>query len=115
MKKIKIAYIIWGCLLIVILGLLTYLGFMYQKKIEPYKMLEKELINVAEKYVEQEFLYPEDGEIIKITFLQLYKKGLIKELIYKNDKCDGYVKLKYNGVYEYNAYIRCSKYITKDY
>ena len=115
MKKMKIAYIIWGILVVIIIGLLTFLGFMYQKKLEPYKELEFNLKEAAEKYVELEFLYPEDGEKLIIKSEDMIQKEIMDELSYKNESCNGYVELSYNGVYNYKSFIKCDNYETKGY
>lgn len=115
MKKMRLAYIVWGIIVAMIIGLLTYLGFVYQKKLEPYKELEFNLKESAEKYVELEFLYPEEGQILEIKLEDIIKSGIIKELKYNDEACDGYVKLTYNGVYNYESYIKCPNYQTKNY
>lgn len=115
MKKIKIAYIIWGIIVVIIIGLLTYLGFLYQKKLEPYKELEFNLKETAEKYVEIEFLYPEEGDTLIIKAEDMITKGLMKELTYKKETCTGYVELTLNGVYNYESFIKCDNYETKGY
>lgn len=115
LKKFKAAYVVWAVMLFIIIGLLTYLGILNQRRLEPYKKLEKELINYTEKYVELEFLYPEEGESIKVTTDQLKKNGILKDFSYKDDKCSGYVVMSFNGVYNYKAYIKCDNYETKGY
>lgn len=115
MKKIKTAYIIWAILVVVIIALLTTLGFMYPKKLAPYKELEFNLQEAAEKYVELEFLYPEEGESLTIKAEDMINKEIMKELTYKNETCSGYVELTYNGVYNYKSFIKCDNYTTKGY
>ena len=45
MKKLKVLYIIWGLIVVLIIAGLTTLGYLYQKKLKPYKDGEKKLIN----------------------------------------------------------------------
>lgn len=115
MKKFKTMYVIWGLLVLIIVGLLTYLGFVYQNKLKPYKDLERELVNTVSKYIEKEFLYPNNGETLKVSLTDLKSKGLISELIYGDDTCDGYVIVTFNNVYNYDAFIKCNNYETKGY
>lgn len=115
LKKIKVMYILWAVMVVVIIGLLTWLGFVYQKKLEPYKNLEFNLTETAEKYVELNFIYPEAGDTLIIKAEDLRKNNLIDELIVNKDKCDGYVKLTFNGVYNYKSFIKCDNYTTKGY
>jgi len=115
MKKMKIIYIIWAVIVVIIIGLLTVLGFMYQKKLEPYKELEFNLKEAAEKYVELEFLYPEAGDTLIIKAEDMINKEIMNELVYQKETCDGYVKLTYNGVYNYKSFIKCDNYVTKGY
>lgn len=115
MKKFKLMYIIWAVMLFIIIGLLTYLGIVNQKRLEPYKNLEKDLVSYTQKYVELKFLYPEKGESIKITTEQLKDNGLLKDFSYKKENCAGYVEMTFDGVYNYKAYIKCDNYETKGY
>lgn len=115
MKKFKVAYILWAIMLVIIVGLLTYLGYTYQNKMKPYKDLESTLINNVSKYIEKEFLYPNEGETLKVTLNDLKNSNIIEDLKFENDSCDGYVLVTLKTVYEYDAYIKCANYETKGY
>lgn len=115
MKKMKIMYITWGLLVVALIGALTCIGFIYQKKLKPYKDLENNLISVTEKYIELKFLYPEEGEKLKITTKELVDANLLKDFSYKNEKCEGYTLVTFNGVYNYDSYIKCDNYTTRGY
>ncbi len=115
MKKMKVAYIIWTILIILLVGLLTYLGFTYKNKLKPYKDLETKISAAAKKYVELKFLYPEEGQVITIELKDMIENEVISDLSYEEESCDGYVKLSYNGIYNYNSFIKCDNYVTKGY
>ena len=115
MKRLKIIYIIWAIFVIIILGLITLLGIEYNKKLKPYIEAEKKLVNYTQKYVELKFIYPEEGEKLKITLEDLKKEELLEDLSVNNNSCDGYVAVSKKGVYKYKAYIKCDNYKTKGY
>lgn len=116
LKQMKRISIVWGLLLVLIVIGLTAVGFLYKSKSSDYKKLESELVNLAEKYVEAKFLYPEGNESLKITLDELKEEGYLQELKKDEDTCDGYVILSHKDfAYDYKGYIKCSKYTTKDY
>ncbi len=115
MKKTKILFIIWGVLVVVILGLLTTLGFMLKKTNKEYRYLEDTLKVSGEKYSSDNFIYPPEGEKIIISKDTLIKEGYLEKLEYNNDVCDGYVEVSKNNVALYKAFIKCNKYTTKGY
>ncbi len=109
-------FVIWTFLVLILIALLTTLGIMLNIKQAPYKKIEAKIEEIAPKYVEENFLYPQNNEVLKITTDQLLEKYLtLDDLKYQNDTCKGYVILKFKNVYEYHAYIKCSKYTTKNY
>ena len=61
MKKLKGLYIVWALLVILIVAGLCYMGFIYKGKTTPYKAYEKTMEEATKKYVELNFLYPEEG------------------------------------------------------
>jgi len=115
MKKMKVLYVVWGVLVVSLVGVLTYLGFQYKEKLKPYKYLEDKLISVTEKYVELKFLYPEEGEKLKVTTKELIKSEMLKGFSVDKEKCEGYVIVSYNGVYNYDSFIKCANYKTKGF
>ena len=115
MKKMNTIYIIWAILIILLVGVLTVMGFTYKNKLKSYKNLETKLSEAAKKYVELKFLYPEDGQIITINLEDMLEAEVINDLTYEEETCTGYVELSYNGVYNYDAFIKCNNYVTKGY
>lgn len=115
MKKQKILWIIWGVIVVVLLVLLTTLGFMLNKKYKAYYELEDKLKESAEKYGNTEFIYRDGSSNYKITSDELLETIYLDNLDIENDTCTGYVTVKLDTVYEYKAYIKCGKYTTKNY
>lgn len=115
MKKVKVLYVFWIILIMALVTILTYIGFVYKTKLKPYKDLESNLTESAKKYVELKFLYPEEGEVTIINLEDLMREEILKDFSYNNKECDGYVELSYNGVYNYKSFINCDDYRTKGY
>jgi len=115
MKKTKILFAIWGVIVVIILGLLTFLGFKITEKDKNYNELEEKLVSSAEKYVDNKFLYPKGDDEAKVTSKELIDNEFLDELKFEDDVCSGYVIVKLDGAYKYNAYIKCKNYTTKGY
>ena len=115
MTKTKILFTLWFILVVIILSLLTTLGFMNKKLKQDYQNLEKDLINSAQNYTLANNYYPEDNLELIITKEELIKAGYLKDLKLKKDVCDGYVIITKSDIYNYNAYIKCKKYTTDNY
>lgn len=115
MKKQKALFIVWGAIVITLVVLLTILGFMLNKKYEPYTKLEEELKTAGEKYGNSEFIYNGNIKEYKITSDELIEKDYLKELKTKDDTCTGYVIVTFKNVYKYTPYIKCKNYETKGY
>ena len=116
MKKTKVLFTIWGIIVVIIIGLLTTLGFMLKKVNREYRVLENTLKVSAEKYTSDKFLFPNEGESIIVTKDELLEKEFLDEdLKIDNDVCDGYVVVKTDKVVKYKAYIKCQKYTTDGY
>ncbi len=115
MKQSNKLFVIWGVLVVAIVALLTVLGFMLENKNKEYLEIEKKLSDSAKKYVDFKFLYPEDGKTTTITKDELIKNEYLDELKHGDEVCDGYVKIKKDGVYKYDAYIKCKDYKTSGY
>lgn len=108
MRKLTI---IWGSILVVIFGLLIFLGFAWKEKVGAYKDVEEELKNIVIKYKDAATL---ENDSVKITLKELQEKKIIDKLSIED--CDGYVIIKKNGyVYDYIPYIKCNNYQTKGY
>ena len=56
----------WGTILIVLVAGLTAIGFVYKNKLKKYEALESKLEESIKAYVDQKFIYPDEGKNIKI-------------------------------------------------
>ena len=115
MKEMKKMSILWGIIMVLIFSLLTFFGLKWKNKYKGYFDLEDKLVKNTQKYYESNHEYPKKGSEEKIFLKELRDNEVIDELIYNDDKCDGYVIVKNNNVIEYKAYIKCNNYTTKGY
>lgn len=116
MKKENKYMLLWGFLVILLIGLLTAVGFIYKNKTKVYKELETSLVEAEKKYVEAKFLYPQDDTTLKTTSEELLNENYIDNMTIDNQECNGYVKVyKDSTVFEYKAFIKCNHYTTKGY
>lgn len=106
-------FVVWGLLVLVLIGLLTTLGFMLKKHNSNYIDLEYKLVASAEDYVSN--ISFTNREVLKITKEELLENNFIDNLEYKNDVCDGYVLVNFQEKITYKAYILCNNYKTRDY
>lgn len=113
MNKMKVVSIIWGLFLLSMIFILTAASKKYLKKIEPYERLENVLVSTTKKYVEEKLDIEKGKTIIKTE--ELFDKEYLKEFKVNEDNCKGYVVIEYNNEKEYNAFIKCNEYKTKDY
>lgn len=78
-----------------------------------YEEYENDLKKSAKYYIENVY----EGELSSlfiITLTELKKEDLLTE--YNDYNCNGYVKVaQYNEEYDYNPYLNCDQYTTKDY
>lgn len=116
MKKMKKVYIIWGVIVVLVFALLTAFGFMYKNKSTIYKDLENRLVDAEKKYVDAKFLYPNNGEPLKITAKEMMDAGFLESMKLESETCEGYAVIQKNGtVFEYKGYVKCKNYTTKGY
>ncbi len=115
MKKTNTLFTIWGIIVVVILALLTFIGFKLKDNDNNYAKVEDKLKDSAEKYVDYKFLYPKEGNETKVTSKELIENEFLDELKYEDDVCEGYVIVKLDGAYKYKSYIKCKNYTTKDF
>ena len=113
MKKTKILFIIWAIIVLIIIGLLTALGFILENRYEKYKELEDKLVSSAKEYAHSEILL-EEGEII-VTTEELIEQEYLDSLEVDDDVCQGYVVITNDGTYEYAPYITCKGYTTRNF
>lgn len=116
MKKNNTVFVVWGIIVVVLIALLTFLGFVLKNRNKDYIELEDKLLDKAKQYVDNKFLYPEKkGDTVKITSAELIENEYLTDLKFEEDTCEGYVIVSYDGVYKYKAYIKCDNYKTKGY
>ena len=116
MKKANVLFTIWGIIVIMIVILLTVLGFMIKNIKSDYRLLEDDLLKAAQKYTATNFVYPDEGRTIKVSKNEIEKAGFLeKELKIDDDVCNGYVEVKTDKAVSYKAYIKCRKYQTEGY
>ena len=115
MKEMRIISIVWGLLLVAVFSVLTFFALKWKNETEPYLNLEESLVSATKKYYESAYSYPNKGEQVTIKYSELKSENAIESLSYNGDECDGYVVVKNNGVIEYNGYIKCNNYTTKNY
>ena len=115
MDRMKKMSFIWGFIIVLLFSGLATIGFTYKYKSRKYKDLEKELIEITKKYTATDFKYPSNGKTTIVTYEELKEKKLIDKLEVKNNKCDGYVEVSFDGVAKYKAYIDCGSYKTRNF
>lgn len=113
MKKI---YILWGFIIVLLLSVVTYLGFNIVNKNKEYKTLEDNMEQVVSKYLGQYINeYPSSGSK-RVNITDVINNGYEIDMNVNDDDCDGYVVVKKVSIaYEYDGYIKCNNYTTKDY
>ena len=116
LKKMKIISYIWGSVLFLLVAGLTAIGFVYKNKIKKYEELENKLEEKIKIYVDEKFLYPEEGKNIKITYQELKSNNAIDGLNINDEECDGYGIVLHDGNnFKYKSYIKCNDYKSKNY
>ena len=115
MKQLKTISIVWGLIIIVLFGTLTFFALRWKNQVYPYTELEEQLITTTKKYYESKYQYPAAGESKYISLDELKENNLIESLKKDDDECNGFVKVTMNNVIEYKSYIKCNNYTTKDY
>ena len=117
MKQMRVISIVWGGFLVLLVVLLTMIGFKIKDKSLKYEELEKTLENSAEKYIELKTYYPQGEDKLKITWEDLVSSDIInKDKLDKNKCRDAYVIVYLKDmVYHFDAYLKCEDYTTKNY
>lgn len=116
MNKIKNVYIVWGVIVVLIFILLTVFGFLYKNKTNVYKNLEEKLVEAEKKYADAKFLYPQNGETVKVTAEEMIEYGALDSLEHNGENCNGYAIIQKKGtVFDYKGYVSCKDYKTKGY
>ncbi len=116
MNKMKQMYILWGMLVIGLFILLLIFGFSYKGKVAKYKELEEKIVEAEMRYVDENFLYPNQGDVLKTNASLLIEKGYLDSLDIEQENCSGYAEVKKDKtVFSYKAYIKCNNYKTKGY
>lgn len=110
MHKISI---IWGIIMMLLVLVLTLIATSYKKETKEYKAFEIKLEETTKNYMEQNGLYPE--EEMHLTVTELLNLNVIDTNVVKDKSCQGYVDIKNdNQFFDYDAYIKCGNYETKD-
>ncbi len=116
LKKMRMISYVWGFLLFLLVAGLTAIGFIYKNKTEKYVKLENKLEENIKAYVDEKFIYPEDGKNVKITYQELKSNDAIDNLNIDDEECDGYGIVLHDGsTFKYQTYIKCNDYKTKNY
>lgn len=100
----------------VLVGTLTYIGIKFEEKVKDYQILESDIEESAQIYMEVNKLELEYKEMVKIKTSKLLEDGILKSTSVNDDECSGYVVIrkKLKG-FSYDAYIKCENYTTVDY
>lgn len=114
MKKTKILFAIWAIIVVIVIGLLTALGFILNNRYEKYKVLEDKLLESAKEYAHKELLLEEAREVV-VTSDELIEEEYLDNLDVEDDVCEGYVVIINEDPYQYEAYISCEYYKTSGY
>lgn len=112
----KNIYFVWGFVIILLLGTITFIGLNLTKKNNEYKTLENEIEESVENYLGEHLNeYPKSAsKKIKISYI--INNGYNINLNTSDDSCDGYVVVKKENVgYTFKSYIKCHDYETDGY
>ena len=115
MKTLNRIAILWGILLIIVFGVLTFFGLQWKAKTSGYFALETKIVDATKSYYTKDHSYPEEGNSVYITLDNLKEDNIIDDLSYNDDECDGFVIVKHDKVITYTGYIKCHNYKSKDY
>ena len=116
LKKMRVISILWGMILFTLLILLTAFALIFKYKSKVYEEAASAFGDKAQEYVEDTNLYPEEDNTLIVTKEELIENKYIKDLVVKDNDCEGYVVVKYEKEnYSYTPYIHCKKYITGGY
>lgn len=115
MKKTKVLFALWAILVIIIMVLLTVMGFVLKNRSEKYGELESKLLDSATEFALDRVLFDSDDAEFIVTSEELIKLGYLDSLEMEEDSCSGYVVIKNNGAYQYESYITCDNYTTHNY
>lgn len=114
MRRTKILFAIWAIIVLIIIGLLTTLGFILKDISDDYQVLETELEKAAKEYAYKFALLSESDTII-VTSEELIELGYLEPLKRDDDVCSGYAIIHVDDNYQYDVYITCDKYTTRGY
>lgn len=115
LRRMKIISIIWGMFLVTLFIVITAFALKFKNNSKKYLELANEFSKKAQKYVEDNNLYPEKDSILKISRNDLINNNYLEKLEIDDDKCDGFVIVNNKEIYEYKAYLKCDKYISAKY
>lgn len=114
-KQFKIISFIWGTILILVFCLLTIVALLWKNTTKEYQKIENLLVEKTNDYFQENNSYPQGIEVLTITLDDLKKSGILDEIKYKNDVCDGYIEVSNADGIVYKPYIKCHNYKTKGF
>lgn len=113
MKKTKILFAIWAIVVLIIIILLTVMGFVLESRYEKYKRFEEQVLMSANDYAHSELLLEEKETVVSIE--ELVELEYLDSLEVDGDVCSGYVIITNDGNFQYDAYIKCGEYKTRGF
>ncbi len=113
MKKM---YACWIFLIVVLFTAILYFGYAFIDSISGYQSLEQDMVEAGDFYLSIHKINLSVGEGIIIDSDKLIESKTISSMEVDGDQCKGYIEIKKNiNGYDYNAYIKCDKYVTEGY
>lgn len=109
MKSFNRLFVVWFVVVTLIFAGLIYLGFTYKSKIKTYEKFEDVLISGAESYINNNGVYPEKNETLKINIKDIIKSGVInkRDIV---DGCTGNIIVSMKKNLTYKPDIKCKYY-----
>lgn len=114
-KRTTILFVIWFILVLIIVGLLTTLGFMLNNKYQDYEQLESKLLKAAQEYTLVNKNDFEGAKDYKLTSEVLIASDYMDELKLDDEVCEGYVLINHSKEFSYKVFIKCENYTSSNY
>ncbi len=113
LEKMHFYSVIWGIFLVILVILLTVVGFYFKFQTKEYKKYEDAIEEKMKNYIFDNALLYEETYLLS----DLLEKQIIDTTKVNEKDCSGYVEVKVlesNDV-EITPYIKCGKYQTRGY
>ncbi len=108
MKKMIIA---WIFLATILFSTLLCIGFSFNKSREKYQVIESDLSESAQAYIQLKNINLTPNKELRITEDDLIKNNLLPNMKVDDDECHGYVIVKKTfSEIEYSPFIECNNY-----